>query len=261
MKRMNRFSNVFLVLFLGISSTLFAQDNPNSTAGELTFTVRTVTDNGTYSPKHVLAIWVEDTDGFVKSRLVRANQRKQYLYKWVASSNNNVVDATTGATLSSHQTHTVTWDCTDLTGAEVPDGEYHIFVEYTDKHAQGPWTMVTFTKGPDEVHITPEDLPYLKDMQLDFIPLINSIDNLKDSENAIVYPNPGKGIFHIQNVFSGEVSVQLFDIQGKQVFNSSIQNSLPNSELSIDLSDLPNGTYVIDLSDGNKHFVNKLIKQ
>jgi len=250
-----------LIFIANIHPALFAQSPQTNTAGEVTFTVRTVTDNGNFSPKHVLAIWVEDANGFVKSRLVRANQRKQYLYKWVASSNNNVVDATTGATLSSHQTHTVTWDCTSLAGAEVPDGEYHIFVEYTDKHAQGPWTMVTFTKGPDEVHITPEDLPFLKDMQLDFIPVINGIATLKDSENAIVYPNPGNGIFHIQNVFSGDVTVQLFDIQGKQVFNSSIQNSLPNSELSIDLSDLPNGTYVIDLSDGSKHFVNKLIKQ
>lgn len=261
MKNTSKFAIICIVFISGFSFALSAQDASISTAGELTFTVRTITDNGTYSPKHVLAIWVEDADGFVKSRLVRANQRKQYLYKWMASSNNNVVDATTGATLSSHQSHTVTWDCTDLTGADVPDGEYHIFVEFTDKHAQGPWTMVTFTKGPDEVHITPEDLPYLKDMQLDFIPLVNSVGNLKDSHNSLVYPNPGSGTFHIQNVFNGDITVQVFDVQGKQVFNSTIQNSSPNSELSIDLSELPNGTYLIDLTDGGKHFVNKLIKQ
>lgn len=252
----------FAFIFIAnIHSNLNAQNAETSTSGEMTFAVRTVTDNGNYSPKHVLAIWVEDANGFVKSRLVRANQRKQYLYKWVASSNNNVVDATTGATLTAHQTHTVTWDCTDLTGAEVPDGEYHIFVEYTDKHAQGPWTMVTFIKGPDEQHTTPDDLEFIKDIQLDFIPLINNIGTPKDSQNAVVYPNPGSGVFHIQNVFSGSVSVQLFDVQGKQVFNSLIQNPSPNTELSIGLSELPNGTYVIDLSDGSKHFVNKLIKQ
>lgn len=244
-----------------IHAKIFAQTNQTSTSGEVTFTVRTVTENGTYSPKHVLAIWVEDANGFVKSRLVRANQRKQYLYKWMASSNNNVVDATTGATLSSHQTHTITWDCTGLDGNEVSDGEYHIFVEYTDKHAQGPWTMVTFVKGPDEQHIMPGDLQFLKDMQLDFIPLVNGVGTLKGSQNTLVYPNPGSGIFHIQNVFSGNVTVQLFDVQGKQVYNSSIQNSSPNSELSIDLTELPNGTYIVDLNDGSKHFVNKLIKQ
>jgi hypothetical protein len=253
--------SIAFIFISAIQSKIFGQNNQIFTSGEVTFTVRTVTDNGTYSPKHVLAIWVEDANGFVKSRLVRANQRKQYLYKWMASSNNNVVDATTGATLSSHQTHTVTWDCTGLDGNEVPDGEYYIFIEYTDKHAQGPWTTVTFTKGPDEVHITPADLPYLKDMQLDFIPLVNGIGILEGSQNTLVYPNPGSGIFHIQNVFSGHIIVQLFDVQGKQVFNSSIQNSTPGSELTIDLSALQNGTYIIDLSDGSKHFVNKLIKQ
>ena len=73
-----------LLLFLsGISFSIHAQNSSSRTSGEVTFTVRTVTENGTYSPKHVLAIWVEDANGFVKSRLVRANQRKQYLYKWV----------------------------------------------------------------------------------------------------------------------------------------------------------------------------------
>lgn len=251
---------IFLLFATGISFPIYAQ-NSSSTAGEVTFTVRTVTDNGTYSPRHVLAIWVEDADGFVKSRLVRADRRKQYLYKWVAASSNNDVDATTGATLTSHQTHTVTWDCTDLTGAEVPDGEYHIYVEYTDKHAQGPWTMVSFTKGPNEQNITPDDETYLKDMQLNFIPLINNVADLKDAQNSLVYPNPGSGIFHIQNVFKGEVAVQLFDVQGKSVFKSSIQNATSGSELTIDLSGLQNGTYIIDLNDGNKHFVNKLIKK
>ena len=171
------------------------------------------------------------------------------------------MDATTGATLTSHQTHTVTWDCTDLTGAEVPDGEYNIFVEYTDKHAQGPWTMVSFTKGPDEQHITPDDQTYLKDMQLDFMPTVNGIIDGKNTQSNLVYPNPGSGIFHIQNVFSGDVTVQLFDVQGKNVFNTSIQNSTPGSDLTIDLSELQNGTYIIDVSDDNKHFVNKMIKQ
>ncbi len=49
-------------------------------------------------PKHVLAIWVEDADGFVKTRKSMANQRKQYLYTWKAASNYNVVDAITGST-------------------------------------------------------------------------------------------------------------------------------------------------------------------
>jgi len=61
----------------------------------------------------------------------RAANREQYLYTWRATSNQNVVDAVTGATLSSHETHRVTWDCRDTAGAVVPDGDYRIRVEFT----------------------------------------------------------------------------------------------------------------------------------
>jgi len=147
------------------------KDNTIS-GGELTFTVRTVTANGTYSPKHVLAIWIEDADGFVKTRKAMANQRKQYLYTWHTASNYNVVDAITGSTLNSHQTHTVTWNCEDLDGNVVPDGVYTVWVEFTDKHAQGPLYTLDFTKGPEAVSLSPSDQTYFKDIQLDFVPLV-----------------------------------------------------------------------------------------
>jgi len=48
-----------------------------STDGNLTSSVLTVSNGGTYSPKNVLAIWIKDANGtFVISRKVMANQRK-----------------------------------------------------------------------------------------------------------------------------------------------------------------------------------------
>lgn len=143
-----------------------------NTAGELTFTVRTVTQNGTYAPRHVLAIWIEDANGFVKTRLLRAVQRKQYLYTWVASSGMNSVDAVTGPTLTSHTTHTSTWNCKDLQQNIVPDGQYKVCVEFTEKHAQGPYYEIPFEKGTTSVHLTPADQTYFKDMVLDYVPLV-----------------------------------------------------------------------------------------
>jgi len=165
------FTWVLLILFLPFSVTLIGQTKVTS-GGELTFTIRTVTAGGNYSPKHVLAIWVEDADGFVKTRKAMANQRKQYLYTWKAASNYNVVDAITGSTLTSHQTHTVMWDCTDLDGEIVPDGDYVVWAEFTDKHAQGPLYNITFTKGPDAQSMSPADETYFKDIELEFTPLV-----------------------------------------------------------------------------------------
>jgi PKD repeat protein len=176
MKNILRSVSCLLVLILSVIllSGFTGNDSKDSksSSGLLTFTVRTVTQNGTYAPKHVLAIWVEDADGFVKTRKAMANQRKQYLYTWKAASNYNVVDAITGSTLNSHQTHTVSWNCTDLEGNIVPDGDYTIWVEFTEKHAQGPLYSLTFTKGPNTQSIFPADQTYFKDIQLDFVPLI-----------------------------------------------------------------------------------------
>jgi len=154
--------------FINMEFTYTPEIEP--TSGDLTFTVKTVTDNGNYAPKHVLAIWVEYDGEFVKTRKAMANQRKQYLYTWKNASNYNVVDAITGATLTSHQTHTVTWDCTDLNGDIVPDGQYVVWVEFTEKHAQGPLTTVEFTKGTELVSIIPPDEPHFINMELVYEP-------------------------------------------------------------------------------------------
>jgi PKD repeat protein len=150
------------------------EEEPKATiGGELTFTVRTVSEGGNYAPKHVLAIWVEYSGDFVKTRKAMANQRKQYLYTWKAASNYNVVDAITGSTLNNHQTHTVTWDCTDLDGNIVADGDYDLVCEFTEKHAQGPLYQISFTKGPEGISLTPPDETYFKDIELEFVPVVS----------------------------------------------------------------------------------------
>lgn len=154
----------------------------DNTPGTVTFTVKTLTANGQYAPKHVLAIWVEKDGEFVKTRKAMANQRKQYLYTWRASSNYNVIDAITGPTLTSHQTHTIEWDCTDVDGNIVPDGDYTMLIEFTDKHAQGPLYSIDFTKGTEPVSITPPNQTYFTNMQLTYEPDIAAIAEFGASE-------------------------------------------------------------------------------
>ncbi|MCB2218923.1 MAG: DUF2271 domain-containing protein [Bacteroidetes bacterium] len=159
-----------IALFCSSNSPHTEKQSKSTTGGEMTFTVRTVQAGGNYAPKHVLAIWVEDSEGFIKTRKAMANQRKQYLYTWKAASNYNVVDAITGSTLTSHQTHTVSWNFIDLEGNLVPDGEYTVWTEFTDAHAQGPLYTLTFEKGPDGISLTPADETYFKDIEFEFIP-------------------------------------------------------------------------------------------
>jgi len=167
-------ASLFAVVFLTSFTT--GGDEPKgdqraNTAGLVTFTATTSPAGGNYAPKHVLVIWVEKDGVFVKTRKAMANARKQYLYMWKAASNYNVVDAITGPTLNSHQTHTVTWDCKDLSGNVVVDGDYTIILEFTDKHAQGPFIEVTFNKGTEPVTMNPANQTYIKNISLTYTPM------------------------------------------------------------------------------------------
>lgn len=160
---------VALVVAWGDSGAVLAQ-----TEGTTTFRVTTINYSARYAPRHVLAVWVTDSSGaFVRTLLRRAEGRRQYLYTWNRDTGGNSVDAITGATLSSHQTHTVTWDGRTTSGAIAPDGEYRIRAEFTSEHSQGPLipsTHVAFTKGPEPASSTPANLESFRNMSLTYAP-------------------------------------------------------------------------------------------
>jgi len=190
--------------------------------GTVTFSVETEPTYTGFSPKHVLAIWVESDAGtFEKTLKLRADKRKQYLYTWNNKSAGNTTDAITGATLSTHTSHTVTWDCTDKSGQLVPDGDYKIVVEFTSEHAQGPMVSVSFTKSGDEVILSPSNTKYFINMDLVFTPADTTGNQSTDilyekSTSALfsVYPNPSSGILNLSwnAPENGPVEIQLYDM-------------------------------------------------
>lgn len=202
---------------LFLSSTLAQTNNYllGVTPGTLTFTVKTITNNSTYSPKNVLAIWIKDAQGnFVVSRKVMANSRKQHLVKWNASSAGNTVTATTGATLSTHQTHSVAWDGKNAAGNDMPDGIYQIWVEYTSTNSasngnEGPFLTVEFDKGAALQHITPANAAYYQNIVADWVPLgVGTNDISKAGASVNIFPNP----------FITETTVQLICDKPSQAY-------------------------------------------
>ncbi len=148
----------------------------SSSGCTLSVSVRTVTDNGGYSPRNVGAIWIAQGSGtFVKTLARWAQSRIGELTLWnsataAANLRRNVVDAVTSATLSSHQTHNVSWNCTDTNHAVVPDGAYRVYFEMTDDNQSGPNMFVPFTKGPTAATVSPPDATYFKGISLVFKP-------------------------------------------------------------------------------------------
>jgi hypothetical protein len=142
----------------------------------LAVTVTTVSDHGSYSPENVGAIWIANSSGtFVETLKVWGTIRLSHLNAWNSATasaglTNRTVDAITGATLSSFQTHMVTWNCTDDTRTVVPDGAYRVYFETADSNSAGPNSFVAFTKGAAAQTLSPPDATYFKSIKLVFTP-------------------------------------------------------------------------------------------
>lgn len=142
---------------------------PPATASltKLSFSVQTASAGGRYAPRNVYAIWVIDAQGkFVKTLAKFARTRASHLTAWNASSQGNVVDAVTGATMSSHGVRSVTWDLTNTAGAVVADGDYQLVVELTDANGSGPNTRVSFSKTAKTAQLTPPNQSSFSNMKL-----------------------------------------------------------------------------------------------
>jgi hypothetical protein len=79
-----------------------------------------------------------------------------------------------------------------------------------------------------------------------------SDDDFELNSSLSVYPNPLKGsrfsISH-QQAFSGkDLSLKLFDLQGRLIVDQTIENA-PNVEVNLN-KELASGVYILNLSDG-----------
>ena len=139
----------------------------NST-GTLSVSVTTVAPGGGYSPKNVVAIWIQTNTGvFVKSLLVYANARKADLSTWYPNSSGNTVNAVTGATQSSNGTRTCTWNGTDVAGNVVVDGTYLVCMNIAD--GRTAFASFSFTKGTSAVTLTPANVTNFTNISISWI--------------------------------------------------------------------------------------------
>lgn len=81
--------------------------------------------------------------------------------------------------------------------------------------------------------------------------------NENQSVGFQVYPNPANNLVEIQHGFSGEVRVQITDLNGRIIAN---QNSKSN-KISFDTTHYTNGIYLIHLRKESQNFNQKLIIQ
>lgn len=261
---MKKLSAVILIT----ACVLFFQSGYSQTDGTITFSVRTASNGGFYSPENVLAIWLETSSGtFVRTFKVRAANRIQQLYTWKVKSGLNTTDAITGSTLSNHTTHSVTWNCRNLSNVLMPDADYKIRVEYTEEHEQGPLAEYTFSKGTISQVINFPDQSYFKDAVLTY----NALTSIAESGSAVhvtPFPNPftESVTLNFQNDGSEKYVLHIFNTTGSLVFSGEFSQILNNriyvfwNGKDSDGNECPEGTYFYNIVSGKNSYSGKLLR-
>ena len=75
-----------------------------------------------------------------------------------------------------------------------------------------------------------------------------------------IFPNPSSGIFNAEILFGHkqDVSIQVFDVTGRVVYDSRIKNVI-NKMVDIDLSNEPAGIYSAHFITSEKEWVKKIV--
>ncbi len=252
----------YLIALIGIFATSFVF---SQTSGTLTFTCNTTAPSSSYGLKHVLAVWLENTaqpSVFIKTRAKYGNE-DDHLTSWLAKSGKSLVDAFTGATITSYtQPVSVTWNGTDVTGTVVPDGTYNLFIEMgwgTNKTIDHAVTSFTFVKGSASQNLTPAGTANISGVVIDWKPLSTLAGATENFQNICFFPNPSSGIVRL-NLFSPlhEVSLKVLNEEGKVVMT---EYKLLFSEglKFIDLSACRNGLYLFNIHSNELDYTYKVL--
>ena len=248
-----KMKNLLLSLLLISSSFILSAQ----TSGILTVSASTSDANGNYAPTNIVAIWVEDSQGnFVKTLMAYAQTRKTHLNKWQASTSAagteyNTTDAITGATRSHHSTRACTWNATNYNGNIMPDGDYFIWMELTDKNATGNYSSFAFTKNDVEELQAPFNVPSFSDISIDWKPSGVSVESISNLVVLDIHPNPSNGIFKIES--ENIETVEVRSITGKLILKTSSNH--------IDISQQENGIYLVVAFHNGQRIINKIVKQ
>jgi hypothetical protein len=245
--------SLVLVTFL----FFLALNSKAQTSGTLTFTINPVAHSSSYGAKHVVAIWIENNTGtFIKTKLRNSSGSTiDHLGTWTTKSKSNVVDATTGATLTSYNALTVQWDGTDVSKAIVTDGDYKVWIEMAwgnNKTTEKTFTSFTFTKGTSATHVAPANTALFTNIALDWVPVATGIDQISKKNLVNVYPNPSNGLVQVDlKLLAGSCTIQIVNEIGRIVQEEKIAQGTLGVK-TFDLSKYSNGIYLVNILQTNK---------
>lgn len=226
-----------------------------------------------FSPRHILAIWIADSNGtWIKTREFRSQNPayRQHLtnFKNATGSTYNSTDAITGATLQSHITHTVAWDGRDVSGNLVADSTCRVCIEFTSANTTGKFYYLEFVKGPAAQNLTPANQSYFINISLTWTPDVTSVAKDQAGDPGIsCYPNPfvENLVISCRNSGGSARPVTIFNLSGKAVLHFTIPAvqgpcTVRWNGSGEDRESLPASVYLISCGTGKDRKIVKVIK-
>ena len=103
-----------------------------------------------------------------------------------------------------------------------------------------------------------DDLYIQKDL-----PVVQGIEFTELDKNISIYPNPTSGEFSIDfnDTWEGDVDCKITDIFGRSIYSNILDNKSSNSSHRIDITESNNGVYIIQLVQGERKTMRKIIKE
>jgi len=85
--------------------------------------------------------------------------------------------------------------------------------------------------------------------------------NSSNPGKSSIYPNPGTGMFNlnISSTFKGQVSIRVFDVNGRQISALKLQKNETEFEHQIDLSNQTSGVYIVQFVAGEYRCFKKVV--
>jgi len=204
-----------------------------------------------YAPNHIIAVWIKDANNnYVRTLMIYANKRKQYLYSWNANSGGNITDATTGATASSFKAYSINWNLKDYKNNTVPAGSYKLCMEMTSDNKQGPYREIDFTIGGSSYTDTPADGQNFKNISITYTSATTAAANSLLTDNYVkLFSNPSSGnlfayIFLEQN---SETTISAYTMGNRLVFRKKtrLNEGQNRIDLKSDANLLAPGVYLL----------------
>ncbi|MBN2669715.1 MAG: DUF2271 domain-containing protein [Bacteroidales bacterium] len=234
----------------------------SQTEGSLTVSFTQVAHSGMWGAKHVLAVWIQDENGsFVKTKMrYWGTGTNDHLPIWLANSNGNTIDATTGATLTSYTTRSFVWNGKDVNNNTVPDGTYKVTIEECWSHGTTGNASVTytFTKSGSDLIVTPSDDANFTNVNIHWEPTNTGTSEII-SNKVDIFPIPANENINIQ-LPKGSIntSIEIVSLSGKTAFKRRVYGE---GLIQIPVYNWESGLYLVRINSDKSNYVSKIVVQ